>query len=131
MKYNKNRGYIALITSIFISVILFSITLKQNIDGWNSNYGIIENESKFQSKTLAERCVDVSIIKILNDTYVEGTTNYDNGSCKSFIKETNSPEIGLTKFKTQAVVNKSFTNIETVLNHQTMKIISKKEIPKI
>lgn len=129
MKNNKNRGYIALMTSIFISIILLTITVKQNSLGWDTSFNILMSESKQQSESLAHICTDTAIASILNNSFEENTTQYKNGKCTNFPILDNNPTIGFMKIKTTAVVNNSYTNIEVIVDKNLkMKIISYKEV---
>ncbi len=127
---NTKSGYIALMTSIFISIILLTITVKQNSLGWDTSFNILMSESKQQSESLAHICVDTAIASFLNNSYKENITEYPNGKCTNFPILDNNPSIGFMKIKTTAVVKNSYTNIEAITSkNQKMKIISYKEIP--
>lgn len=128
---NTNSGYIALMTSIFISIILLSVSIKQNSLGWDTAFNIINYESKQQSETLAESCVGVAVASFLNNTHKENITLYPNGRCIYFPIVDNSPSNGLVSIKVSAIVKNSYTNIEAVADKNLkMKIISYKELPK-
>ncbi len=128
---NTKSGYIALMTSIFISIILLSVSIKQNSLGWDTAFNILSYESKQQSETLAESCVGFAVASFLNNTYLEKTTLYPNGRCIYFPIIDNSPSNGLVLINVSAVVKNSFTNIEAVADKNLkMKIISYKELTK-
>lgn len=127
---NKNGGYIALMTSIFISIILLTITVKQNSLGWDTSFNILMSESKQQSETLAHNCVNIAIASFLNNSYEVNTSEHITGECINFPILDNNPSNGFIKIKITSIVKNSYTNIEAVADkNQKMKIISYKEIP--
>ncbi len=130
MKNNKNGGYIALMTSIFISTILLIVIVKQNSLGWDTSFNILMSESKQQSKILAHNCLEIAVASILNNTYEISSKEYLTGECTNFPILDNNPSSGLVKIFTTAVVKNSHTNIEAIVDkNNKMKIISYKEIP--
>lgn len=127
---NTNSGYIAIMTSVFISIILLSITVKQNSIAWDLSFNLKNTEDKIKSEILAKNCIKITILQITNQTYKEHTKNYFDGYCINYPLEHDSPQNGSITIKTKAVVNNTHTNIKAVIDkNQEMKIISYKEIP--
>lgn len=128
---NTKSGYIALMTSVFISIILLSITVSQNQAGWNLSFNLQNTENKIKSEILAKNCINIIIMQIINQTYIENTKNYKEGYCINYAPVYDIPNVGNITLKTQAIVNNSYTNIKVVVDkNQKMKVISFEEVPK-
>ncbi len=64
----QDRGFIALITAVIISAILLLISINLSLTGFYSRSNILDFELKETSSNIAEACVDVAILKIINNS---------------------------------------------------------------
>lgn len=62
-----NKGFIALITSIIISVILVGLVFTTSTSGFFSRIGAINSEYKRLSLYMAESCADLALLNIAKD----------------------------------------------------------------
>jgi len=117
---SKQRGFIALMSAIVISVLLLAITLSLGFSGFFTRFNILDSESKERSSALAEACGDTAILNLAQGLTTLGSVVVGAGSCNiiSF-----TPNI-----KTQACVNKAVTNLEITVD-SSFNILSWQEVP--
>ena len=79
---NKNeKGFIALITAIVLSVILITITISLNQIGFLTRGETADAEYKDRSSALADGCADSALLKLANDlTYAGNDPSISIGS---------------------------------------------------
>ena len=131
---NSQRGFIALMSAIVISILLLAITLSLGFSGFFARFNILDSESKERSSALAEACVDSAILKISQDI------NYAPTPAFNFITQTGGESIdvdsskctivsvdtsGIKKaIKTQAFINKAYTNLRVLIDTTSFTITS-------
>lgn len=117
-KLESKKGYIALMATIIISLILLVITVEEGASGWYMRFNILGAEAKEQANSLAEGCAEEAMAKLLTDpTYLGNSTITSSvGTCHVYPIELNSPIAGLLTLKTQAVVKESYANLEMKMN---------------
>lgn len=135
---SSNGGFIALMSAIIISVLLLSITVSLGFSGFFTRFNILDSESKERSLALAEACGDAAILKISqNASYIpnpafdfstqtggEDITVINADHCTIASVDT----LGSQKaIKTQAKINKAYTNLRIVINSATFAITSWEE----
>ena len=76
------RGYIALMAAIVISLILLALTFTVSISGYFSRFNALASENKRVSLGLAESCVNTALLKLAKNYNYDLTTDpaYDAGS---------------------------------------------------
>lgn len=116
----KEQGFIALISAIIISVLLLTIALAVSMNGISNRLNILDSESKERSTFLAEACADSAILEIANAIYstnkvvTVGPAVQD--VCTIVSTENDQPVTGQKRIKTQAIVNKAYTNLIVVID---------------
>ncbi len=126
----NSDGYIALISAIIISLVLMMITFSLSIAGFFQRFDLLDAESKEQSLALARACVDDALLDILNNSnYIATNENVtvDTKKCSIISVEYNAPMVGQITLKTQAVINKAYTNLKAIINSVDASIISLEE----
>ena len=129
MKPNQN-GFIALVSAIIIALLLLTITVGVSFSGIFGRLNIVDSESKERSSALAEACVNKAILNLAQNQAQPvapiniGPTSFDNCSIVSVIANGTQ-----TTIKTQAVINKSYTNLQITVDSDTFTIISWNELP--
>jgi hypothetical protein len=113
-KANGQSGYIALMATIIISLILLVMTVEEGSIGWHARFNILGTEAKEQATALAEGCAEQAMAKLLTDPTYNGnsTTTFPYGTCYTFPIELNTPNNGMLTIKTQAVIRNSYTNLK-------------------
>lgn len=113
----KSKGYIALMATIVISLVLLVMTVEQGSSGWYSRFNILGTESKEQANALAEGCAEQAQAILLTDPSFVGnlTINSTNGTCNILPIAIDSPTPGLVTIKTQGIVNNSYANLSMVM----------------
>jgi len=123
----RNTGFMALMSAIIISVVLFLIATNLSLTGFYSRSNILDSELKERSSAFAEACVDKAILKIISEPdYIPNNEIISVGSdtCKIQSVAGGSQKTILVQSNYN---NKYFTNLE-VLVGSDMSIISWQEI---
>lgn len=116
------RGYIALMATIVISLVLLVMVVQEGFSGWFARFVVLGAEAKEQASSLAEGCADQALAALVTSlSYPGGVTTTipvagGEGSCYIAPIELNTPSSGQVTIKTQAVVRGSFANLATVQN---------------
>ncbi len=113
-----NSGYVALMATIIISIILLVMAVEEGQAGWHARFNILGTEAKEQANALAEGCADQALAAIVTDPSYAGnaTTTTSGGTCHVFPIQFNTPTTGFVTIKTQAEVRSSFANLEIAMN---------------
>jgi len=125
----KNSGYIALISSIIISILVLGIALAISSAGYFSRFDILKNEFKERSLALAEACVDTALLKLARNQSYNGNENINvgNNQCSILIIETAS---GQKIIKTKAIFQNAVTNLKVTVNNVNLSVIYWEELAK-
>lgn len=128
-------GFIALMSAIVISVLLLAITLTLGLIGFFGRFNVFDSESKQRSSGLAEACADKAILETSKGAYSTnkvinvGPTSAD--SCTIISATKNQPSVGQSLIKTQAVINKAYTNLKIIVDSKTFTVQSWDECPNL
>ena len=128
------QGFIALMSAIVISVLLLAITLTLGLTGFFGRFNVLDSESKERSIALAEACGDSAILKLSqNVSYIPspafnfatqtGGENVMVNSDKCVIVSVDTSGT-LKTIKTQAVINKAYTNLRIIIDTSAFTIQS-------
>lgn len=111
-----NGGYVALMATIIISLILLVMTVEEGASGWHARFNILGTEAKEQADALAEGCANQALVAIVTDPSYGGdaTTTTTGGTCHVFPIQFNTPTAGFVTIKTQAEVRDSYANLQIV-----------------
>lgn len=116
----SDKGFIALISVILISFMLFAITYAVGMTSFLSRFNILDSESKKRSGALAEACLDQAILKITSEEYLQNQEILvgpkPEDKCVIISTTQNVPTAGKTIIKTQSVINKSYTNLFIIID---------------
>ncbi len=128
----RQRGFIALASAIIISVLLLAITAAISLTGFFGRFNVFDSESKERSSALAEACIDTAKLNYANNSsYAPNNQSVSVGSDQctiiSFLK--NTPTTGQDTIKTQASINKSYTDLQVVIKDTDFSLISWDELP--
>jgi putative endonuclease len=115
---SSNRGYIALISVIIISLLLITISVAVSFSGFFSRFSVLDNEYKEISNGLADACANTAILKVAGDwsyaTTAPETIAVGANSCQIVSIQ----NLGLQKvIRTQAIYQKSFTNLKITVSN--------------
>lgn len=114
----KPRGFIALMATIIISLLLLVMVVQESVSGWYARFNILGTEAKEQANALAEGCADQAQAAFLSDPGFVGdsTTTTQGGVCRIFPVQFNEPAVGFAIIQTQAQVRRSFTTLQLTVN---------------
>jgi hypothetical protein len=127
LKINKHSGFIALMSSIIISVILLVMITGLNLSEFYTRTNILDSELKEKSLALAEACTDTAILKIINNSNYNPTNEMVNVDADTCVIQSVSGTIEKT-INIQADYQNYFTNLKLKINSATLAIISWEEI---
>jgi hypothetical protein len=104
---NFHNGYVALMASIVISIVLLLLSTEAALLGWSTRFMVIANESKEQSIRVAHSCAELSIGKLLQNPMYRGNEVIEvaGGSCKIFTFVTSEANEKKVIFRVGAVVD--------------------------
>ncbi|MFH1346922.1 MAG: hypothetical protein ABIH10_01585 [Spirochaetota bacterium] len=123
------KGYIAIISTIIISILLMTITLTVSSMGFFSRVNILDAEFKELSFALAEACVETALLKLSWNKSYNGNENISVGEyqCSILPIETVSSQ---KIIKTKAIFLKATTNLKITVQESNLLIIFWEEIAK-
>jgi hypothetical protein len=122
MRLQSEQGFIALISAILISVLLLAITLTISFSGYFARFNVLDSESKERSSALAEGCADTAILDLSLSQNLPRAVTIGSDTC-TIVQETPSLPI-----KTQASVNKAWTNLQVTVDAD-YNVVSWEEVP--
>src|SRR3989344_124199 len=138
-KSANSKGFIALITSIILSVILLTVALAFNQTGFLTRSEVLDSEYKERSLALAEGCADTAILNLAVDpsyTVIAPTTvtvGSDGCTIESVSTAGTPPQ---TTIQTSAVFpapsvtsQGAHTNLRVVVNTDDITVVSWDEVP--
>jgi hypothetical protein len=115
----EQRGFVALISILMLSVVMLATTLSLAQFGLANRSFLLDLENKQRSEKLAEACVHYARISVYNDpTYdADGVTfPVDTESC-TLVSVT--PGGGQSIVRAQGMVHNAITNIEVAVDTAT------------
>ncbi|MBI2035965.1 MAG: hypothetical protein HYT12_04800 [Candidatus Liptonbacteria bacterium] len=123
----RNRGYIALISSIVIALLLLMVTLTLNYTGFFARYNILFSEYKERSVTLAEACANLALLELANNAGYSGGETISLGTDSCLIRPIISGDPVI--IETQAIFQNSYTNLRINADQANLDIVSWEEVP--
>ncbi len=118
---NSSKGFIAITTTMILSVILLVVATSLSFSGFFTRYNILDSELKKVSVALAEGCVDQGLLMLATQTYTTSTTTIKIGEkyCDlGPVPSTGNPRL----LHTQASSSKYYTNLTIEADEDTLKI---------
>ncbi len=109
-KATQGGGYIALMLTIIISMVLLVMVAEEGFAGWHARFNVLGTEFKEQASALAEGCIDQTITGLVMGVSYDGETPLASpiGTCNVLVS-TSTP--GTVIINTQANVSGSYTNV--------------------
>ncbi len=124
-----NRGFVALISIIMLSVVLLATTLSLAQFGLANRYFLLELENKNVSVKLAEACVHIARIQVYNNPLHTVTTAVtlpvDGFECTIVSVDPDSDE---STVQARGVMGTAITNLEVVVDSNDGEFISWHEV---
>ncbi len=120
---NKQRGFMALISTIIISIILLSMAVSLNLTNFYAQSNTLDSEFKEISFNLAESCIQIALLKIIqNPNYHPDSevVKINSNTCTIILINNNTVE-------TSANYKNYITNLRATINPNTMQIKSLEE----
>ena len=105
---NKKGGYIALVTTIILGLVLLTLLLVASNTGLLARFNILDAESKEISMQTAVSCIGSALLKVEQDTQYAGGEILTVGDYLCWIRPRSSGE----EMQVQVVVNNAYTNFE-------------------
>lgn len=131
-KKYKNKGFIALISAIVISMALLVVTVTLSYSSFFSRYTMLESEYKERSSALAEGCVASALLKLAgNSSYIGGETITIGSDICSIrtISVSGSNKIIETQASFPNTNSKAYTDLRVAVDIDTLVVASWQEIP--
>ncbi len=126
----KQSGYIALVSVLIISGLLVMALCTVSMSGFFSRFNILNTEFKEMSASLAESCINTTLLKLAQNISYGGneTILVVDQSCtiRSVVPGSISGQLIV---ESQAIVEHAYTNLRATINSNDFSIISWQEIP--
>ena len=122
-----NQGYITLMSAIIISALLLAITVSLGFNGLFGRLNIVDSESKERSSALAQACADKEILNLAKEVSYTNPVQVGSDQCTIVSVAVDVPSVGQTTIQTQAVINKSYTDLQVIIDSSNFSIISWQE----
>jgi hypothetical protein len=123
----KNKGFLALMSAIIISVILLLIATNLSFVGFYTRFNILDTEMKERSSALADSCIDAAQVKLTENSSYAGNVSINVSENTCFIGPITIS--GTEKiFTARGIFGNSYTNLKVHLNSTTFQVVSVEEI---
>jgi hypothetical protein len=123
----KDRGFIALMSSIIISVILILIIMNSSFTGFYSRMNILDSEVKERSSALADACIDIALLGFAQNPLYSGNVTVPVNDKTCYISTVTSTLAEKT-FTVRGIYMNSYTNLKITVDATTFAIISVEEV---
>ncbi len=125
----NQSGYIALVSSIIISILLLAVTFTVSSNNFSGRFNVLNAEFKERSLALAEACVDTALLKLAQNPFYSGNENISVGNDQCSVLPIETPS-GQKIIKTKAIFQSSVTNLKITAQASDLSVISWEEVPK-
>ena len=133
----SERGYIALVSVLIISLVLLTLAVSVSLTGFYARSNILNSEIKEQSMALAESCVskavaDVAIGNPTTGVVQFGENPYNNDlpyECTILSVTSDTPNTGETTIETQGIFYDSYTNLVVTIDSNDQNVLKWREVP--
>jgi hypothetical protein len=113
MKQVAQKGYIALISAILISVSLLTMVIAVSFEGYFSRFNVLESEQKEISDYLAESCFNRAVIELSQDEEYDETPIVEVGEEECTIIDIEDGTFPSNRLiSVQGVNGEAYTNLE-------------------
>lgn len=128
---NNEKGFVALMAAIVISLILITLTVTLNQSGFFTRSALLDAEYKERSAALAEACADTALLKLAGNPSYSGNEIIPIGTdiCKIRPTKLDVPVAGQNTIETRAVFNEATTNLKIIADASDFSIVSWNELP--
>ncbi len=116
IKQPNNGGYIALTTSILLSISLLLMVTAVSFQGFASRFTILESELKEESIFLAEACVQTAILKYAQDDSYTGDESVTIGTDSCYVVAVDDTPVSATTIEVTASSSDAFTNLAVTVD---------------
>ncbi len=126
MQYNiqKQRGFIALISAIIISVILLLVITNLSLTSFYDRFNVLDTELKTRSSDLAEACADTALLNVAKNITYTGSVSVGADTCTIQSVTGSSQKTILI----QANYKNYYTNLQIVANASDASVVSWQEL---
>lgn len=111
-KNNYKGGYIALVTTVILGLVLLTLLLVASNTGLLARFNVLDTESKEVSSQVAKSCIDLALLKIEQRPSYTGDEVLSIGDYLCWVR----PWASGDTVQVQAVVNNAYTNLEVETN---------------
>lgn len=127
---SDKKGYIALTSAIFISVMVLVIVFVISMGSFLARINVSSTSYKEESLSLAKACVQEALLKLsINNSYSGNETiSVGSDTCKvvSVVASGTAQKI----ISTQAQFNSSFTNLKITIDSSALSVVGWEELPR-
>lgn len=132
----SERGYIALVSVLIISLVLLTLAVSVSLTGFYARSNILNSEIKEQSMALAESCVSKAVADVAIGNPTTGVVSFsenpytgDAYECTILSITSDSPNAGETTIETQGIFYNSYTNLVVTIDSDNQSVLQWREVP--
>ncbi|RJQ34650.1 hypothetical protein C4568_02210 [Candidatus Parcubacteria bacterium] len=130
----EEGGYVAVMTTIIMSLVLLSMLAQGGFAGWYARFAVLNRENKQQANVLAGGCAEMALASHMkNPALTSSTITTSLGTCDIRVLDASDPraaEIAIqTRVGNAAAVGTAYTNMKIVADVYTGDILSQQETP--
>jgi len=123
-----NRGFVALMSAIIISVVLLIVATTGSFTGFLKRGNILDSELKRRSAAAADACAEQAFLLIANESTYAGLSTLTFNSLDS-CSVTVADSGGTKDLEIQGISRNAYTNLDVSLDPDTLTILSWEEVP--
>ncbi|HEY4526757.1 MAG TPA: hypothetical protein VJK53_02825 [Candidatus Paceibacterota bacterium] len=130
----KEGGYVAMTTTLIISLILLTMLAQNGFVGWHARFLALNREKKHQANAFAGGCMEFAVASMIKDASLKSATFVmPVGWCE--VRVVDVSNLRAAEFRVQVRVGGAerggvaYTNIRVVANLSSGEIISLQETP--
>ncbi len=129
---NTKKGFIALISTIIISVVTLVAVFSVGQKGIYSRFFLLDLERKSESEKLAQGCAEIALATIVNNaSYTTSNLFVPLGKSNCRIVSVENKFNGTSEIKTSATSTGATTNLIVNVNNISGDVISWTEVPNL
>ena len=139
MRYRKlqplktPRGYIALIATIIISLVLLEMVVEESFSGWFARFAVLQDEKSAQARALADGCLDEALVALAANGSYAGSASMQLAtgtatSCSIEPLAYSTPQPGEITITAQAAAQDAQAAVQAVILQGSGQVIFWKNI---
>lgn len=126
-KTQTNEGYVAIISAVILTVVILTVAVSFSSSNFLARFDGGSFESKEDARAAAEGCLEYALLKLsANDAYA-GNESVTIASSSCTLRPIITAS-GQKRIEAYAASNNKTTNLEFIVNENTLETVSLREV---